>query len=148
MANPTVTFNGSVNGAWFTPITDGAVVTSAKVFINASSIPVTRPISAQVYEVPSRAAKVVQLGKAHREEGSVDGKLVAASVDGVSLTADDLLARLNTLIENQEKYDTIELVSYHFKFENVVLHSGYSISPYLGATKLYDISVPFISLKV
>ena len=125
------------------PINNGILVSADKVYINSNSTPVMVPISSKVYEVPSRAAKVVQIAKRHLHEGTLSGLLVETSDN---TTAAEWAGKLLNLIENQGEYDTVALVTPHFYFPDVVIPEGYSLNPILGVAA-FDISIPFIALE-
>lgn len=101
MPNPTQTFSGSVDGVWFLPMRDGAVITAAQAWVGSDTPPGESERSLQVFTIPSRREKISHAGVLHLREGTVAGRLMERH----SLGADEWLARLESLILEQHKYD-------------------------------------------
>lgn len=148
MPNPYASGVTSSEGGWLIPISaaTGAAAASSKwVYLNHNNEPKTRPISAEVFTIPSRASKVVQFTRAHNHEGSLSGFLVAHALGGSTISATGWATRLDDLYENQGTYAAIWLITPTHFFPKVFIND-LSVAPVLGVDA-YDFSISFIDVS-
>lgn len=143
LANYDATFTNT--GVILRPTGTGA---PSPVYIQARSISLTVPISEEIFEVPTRASKVVVSGKRHLHEGSIDGLLMERNEDGSqgsAVSPRTWAQRLFVLVNQQDEFP-VALESDLFNATRVKILGGYSISPGVGISGYYDVSIGFIEV--
>lgn len=141
MANPTRHLGPLLTGEWIVPTIDGIWKPYLQIHIADQDEEEERPQSAEVFEVPSRKAKVVQLGDLHNIEGVISGVVR----DRFDVTAHDYMSRLDTLLDNQKKY-TIYVIKANLYLTNVVFLEGYRQRRLSGA-EAYQVTIPFVDVS-
>lgn len=143
MTNPTITNSTGVKGVCLLPYKgNGMADKDQRVLIQAQGIDFDQPISAEVFELPTRYSKVAVFGAFHGIEGTISGLLVKR--DG--LTADQWRLRLNTLVRQQQSWARIELLTPDKRVERVVLAEGFRISQTPNPELVYDVEIPFVEV--
>ncbi len=138
MANPKVTFTGTIDGVWFMAYNKAGDLAS-EAWVLAKSPSGTRQRSGVVVTVPSREEKVSRRGVLHLEEGTVSGKILTRH----GLSAAQWLDRLTDLIAKQHRY-TVYLVSPRLSFP--VELGELTKTPVYSGGPAWDVSVPYRQL--
>jgi hypothetical protein len=108
--NPTVSTSASTfpyDGCWLMPLVSGTLTETDQAWIGAQTPGGVIVSSRTVFEIPTRRVKISQRGVMYADEGTISGDLM----DMHSQTADVWLQRLRTLMDNQQAYSNIYLVS-------------------------------------
>lgn len=137
MANPTVTFSGTLKGVWLMPYRGIGLVTGERAWVGGPSPDAEAEVSRSVHTVHGRRERISERGTVHLDEGTIVGDLFTFG----GLSADQWLTRLVNLVKNQHLYDEIRLVSSRYDFP--VELGTYTKSPAQISGRAWRITVAF-----
>lgn len=129
----------SVDGIWLQPWNGSTFVSSAQAWIGAKSPRITGHRQAERFSVVGRAEPITQSsGVTELDEGVIEGALLNRN----GLTGNQWLDRLDALVDNQENYSNIWLVSGRLFYRKVELGS-LEASPEVIGGDGWLVTVPF-----
>lgn len=136
VANPTVTFSGTLKGVWLMPYRGIGLAAGERAWIGGPSPDAEAEVSRSVHTVPGRRERISERGTVHLDEGTIVGDLFTFS----GLSADQWLTRLKNLVKNQHLY-VVRLVSSRYDFP--VELGTYSKSPAQISGRAWRVAVAF-----
>lgn len=131
----------SVDGIWLQPWNGSTFVQSAQAWIGAKSPTITGPRQAERFSVVGRSEPITQSsGVTELDEGVIDGMIVGGTRHG--LTGNQWLDRLDALVDNQETYSNIWLVTGRLFYRKVELGS-LEATPIQASGDGWQVTLPF-----